>query len=503
MAQFLSSRATSFLDKCPLHGVSVPSIPDVAIFLSNRRHAFLSKYAASFCKDCSSNGKPLVNDAIKFSYTYQQSVPKPEGTHATTRLQPIANLTSSFLSRNGLNERVCTVSFIPREGDFACAKECRNSFNNCVSSPDRNTTDSNHLKGDQSEAMLHALTYRDSFIELTFPFSTNPSLREAFRRADDARVMRWGLLLELLDALAGDIAYRHCDPTGRYVDNSLYTIVTLSIDEMILAKPNKLLDIVDNPRSKKVPFEKKAKKLTNENNANLKPNLPLYSNICKTISLEKNLLLRGFTTFVGKSSLEVRIEMLQVKEIEILHNRWLNSLPSRGDNFFRLSGNVVTEETNCKYISMKDTLLKSIILMQHDKRNVHYKIFGGYIARKAFELSWLTAQSFLRTTHPRLQAIDKINFLKPVEIGSMIQMEAKVVFTFLKDIQIMVEAFQIDPILGKTTKTNHFCFSYRQEDDIDGLGAIEVVPGEYDECIQFLSARRRYLYRLGSEETRK
>lgn len=40
---------------------------------------------------------------------------------------------------------------------------------------------------------------------------------------------------------------------------------------------------------------------------------------------------------------------------------------------------------------MADTLKKTQILMHGQDRNRHGKMFGGYLMREAFEISWITA----------------------------------------------------------------------------------------------------------------
>lgn len=66
----------------------------------------------------------------------------------------------------------------------------------------------------------------DSWLEMVLPFSDQTRLRESMMM-DDGKTMRYGKLFELLDALAADVAYRHCG--GK---QSQLTIVTASVDGM-------------------------------------------------------------------------------------------------------------------------------------------------------------------------------------------------------------------------------------------------------------------------------
>lgn len=48
---------------------------------------------------------------------------------------------------------------------------------------------------------------------------------------------------------------------------------------------------------------------------------------------------------------------------------------------------------------------ESTVLMQPQERNIHNKIFGGFLMRKAFELAWSTAYVF-SSQKPILLAVD-------------------------------------------------------------------------------------------------
>jgi hypothetical protein len=78
-----------------------------------------------------------------------------------------------------------------------------------------------------STTNTHLLKPRDmshSWLEITIPFYDHSDLRDTFASASGTTV-RYGLLFEILDALAADIAYRHCGGLS-----SSYTIVTAAVD---------------------------------------------------------------------------------------------------------------------------------------------------------------------------------------------------------------------------------------------------------------------------------
>ena len=73
---------------------------------------------------------------------------------------------------------------------------------------------------------------------------------------------------------------------------------------------------------------------------------------------------------------------------------------------------------------MKSTIQRNTLLMHLQDKNLSGKIFGGYILRLAYELGWLTVFRFLNGAYPKCTHIDDVQFLGPVEIGTLIDLEA-------------------------------------------------------------------------------
>lgn len=102
----------------------------------------------------------------------------------------------------------------------------------------------------------------DSWLEMILPFSADLNLREAFKKTDGVS-MRYGKLFEILDALASDVSYRHCKEIKKASDN--FFIVTACVDAFDLHEE---------------------------------------------ISMNSDLKLQGYLTYVGKSSMEVTIDII-------------------------------------------------------------------------------------------------------------------------------------------------------------------------------------------------
>jgi|LauGreDrversion4_2_1035121.scaffolds.fasta_scaffold184378_3 acyl-coenzyme A thioesterase 9 len=73
---------------------------------------------------------------------------------------------------------------------------------------------------------------------------------------------------------------------------------------------------------------------------------------------------------------------------------------------------------------MKDTTRETTLLMQYQERNRNGKVFGGYLMKEAFDISWLTAT--IQGEMPELLRVDQVLFLKPVPVGSVVEFHSKV-----------------------------------------------------------------------------
>jgi acyl-coenzyme A thioesterase 9 len=64
-------------------------------------------------------------------------------------------------------------------------------------------------------------------------------------------------------------------------------------------------------------------------------------------------------------------------------------------------------------ILMKDTRLENALICQPQQRNLHGRIFGGFLMHRAFELAFSTAYAFVGQ-RPCFLEVDHVDCLKPV-----------------------------------------------------------------------------------------
>lgn len=126
---------------------------------------------------------------------------------------------------------------------------------------------------------------------------------------------------------------------------------------------------------------------------------------------------------------------------------------------------------HCKW--MKEAQLNNIIFCHPEDRNLHNKVFGGFLMRHALELSWSTG--YLYSKHrPKLLHISDIGFHRPVDVGSMLNMHSHVTFTERNFMQIVVYAEVYDPHSGSNTTSNMFHYTYEASEPVT-----QIMPKSY------------------------
>lgn len=67
-------------------------------------------------------------------------------------------------------------------------------------------------------------------------------------------------------------------------------------------------------------------------------------------------------------------------------------------------------------ILLRDTRLENSLICQPQQRNIHGRIFGGFLMLRAFELAFSTAYAFAGMI-PSFLEVDHVDFLRPVSIS--------------------------------------------------------------------------------------
>ncbi|KAL8048968.1 hypothetical protein ABFX02_07G102400 [Erythranthe guttata] len=151
-------------------------------------------------------------------------------------------------------------------------------------------------------------------------------------------------------------------------------------------------------------------------------------------------------------------------------------------------------------ILIKETRLQNSLMCQPQQRNIHGRIFGGFLMRRAFELAFATAYAFAGSS-PCFVEVDHVDFLKPVDVGNFLRFNSCVLYTELENpakpmINVEVVAHVMRPELRSSEVSNKFYFTFTVDSDAvkNGQGIRNVVPATEEEA-------RRVIERMDAERS--
>ncbi|GLT48939.1 hypothetical protein SLA2020_225270 [Shorea laevis] len=325
-----------------------------------------------------------------------------------------------------------------------------------------------------SQSELVAKSPSQSRTSILYKFSTDYTLREQYRNPwNEARM---GKLVEDLDALAGTVSYKHCSSD----DGSTMPIllVTASVDRMVLNKPINVdsdLKIVG--------------AVTWVGRSSMEIQLEMIQSTKDAPSPSESVALVANFTFVARDSKtgkaapvnqilpETEGEKLLWKEAEERNKmRKQKRAQNKGDaqdkDVDRLNALLAEGRIFCDMpaladrdsILIKDTYHENSLICQPQQRNFHGRIFGGFLMRKAFELAFSNAYAFAGAA-PRFLEVDHVDFLKPVDVGNFLRLKSCVLYTQLEDparplINVEVIAHVTRPELRSSEVSNKFYFTF-------------------------------------------
>ncbi len=117
-------------------------------------------------------------------------------------------------------------------------------------------------------------------------------------------------------------------------------------------------------------------------------------------------------------------------------------------------------------------------------------IFGGYLMRRAYELSRICAE-LVAPHRPVIGAVNRINFLRPVEIGDKLHLTSRVVYTSGPAICVETSIERISRDRSVRALSNSCLFTFV---NVDGAliphDVPSVHPTSHAEELRYLSARR-------------
>ncbi|CAB4291083.1 unnamed protein product [Prunus armeniaca] len=241
-------------------------------------------------------------------------------------------------------------------------------------------------------------------------FSSDYISREHYR--DPWNEVRIGRLLQDLDALATTISVKHCSDDGSKT-RPLF-LVTAAVDKIVLKKPLSVsidMKIVEDPEDDS-----------------------------DSVALTATFICVAIDSKTGEAVPVNRILPETKQEKALL------------------------EETEAQNSLRKSKRGKELVNGEPQHRNMHGRVFGGFLMHRAFELAFSTAYAFAGLV-PCFSEVDHIEFLKPVDVGDFLRFKTCVLYKKPEDpeqplIHVEVVAHVTSPEKRSAEVSNTFYFSF-------------------------------------------
>lgn len=362
------------------------------------------------------------------------------------------------------------------------------------------------LSAQETEPVLFEKTGAESRKTILYCFTRDASLRDAYINTKGYVLI--GKLMEDLDALAGNIAFAHCDdqnPLTRPL-----SLVTASVDKIIKTKPlsiNEDLILTGQVAwvgrsSLDVIMEVHSSKKVNAYSAEGVPELIGEKG-------DDSRLLTSLFTYVaknhhtGKTVKINRYKPISESEIKLFNSREVIATSRKN----KLKGLDVERETLTSLVErgiaaedmpalahpnavlMRHTELQNSLICQPQNVNTAGKVFGGFIIHRAFDLAIATCYTFAGS-FPQFRQVDKITFNKPVDIGDLVRLKSRVVCTSdslhpLAHVEVTCQV--VRPEKASSFLSNKFNFVFGFEDTVT---LRRLLPTTYEEAATLVNASK-------------
>lgn len=264
-----------------------------------------------------------------------------------------------------------------------------------------------------------------------YPFTKDKFLLEMYR--NPWGFLRMGRLLEDLDSLAGSIAFAHCQVPGLPPP----LLVTAAVDAIEYQRPAVLsadmacqgqvvytggssldirMELLQEPHAPSPslvalfsfvlldPATKRPAKVPQ-----LQPVTPQEQRWAAERAAVAAARKAARKAAQGKPQLSA--EQQQLLQEALSASRLLLDMPALADP---------------SALTAEETSLSNAFVCQPQQRNMHGRIFGGFLMRRAFELAFASTYLFAGS-RPAFVRVEDITFRNPVDVGSLLRFKSHVV----------------------------------------------------------------------------
>ena len=351
-----------------------------------------------------------------------------------------------------------------------------------------------------------------SFLEITYPFSTDVGLRTLYMLADGTS-LRAGRFLEELDAFAADVSVRHLTAGGRDGLSPPLAVVTAAHDGLsIFTALSAVHDfrlrgavVSVGTTSMEVRTDVlRVEQVGDDDDADSDEMKETLLGSCHTIMVARDAAtferatvppLRRDDKESAEREKEARLRQARRK---ILRDRNLRIKPPMPDEvpllhrLWREAHGARMSAAPPTLVPMNSSRVRNLQVMQPKNRNQNGYIFGGYLLRLSLEAAWLSAYKHCK--RPMVFAgADDVTFGRPVEVGKIIEISSRVAFVDPEGstIRVFVDVNHISLKSGRLEPTCEFHFVFHPP--LGSLKTPQVQPVTYAQTLLWLESRRRWL----------
>jgi acyl-CoA hydrolase len=344
----------------------------------------------------------------------------------------------------------------------------------------------------------------DTSLEHVLNLGGDPGLRRRYQVVDETLPgnMRFGLLLEILDKVAEETALNYV--RHHYPDA---WVVTAAIDKILIRHVVDInSDLICHARINHVG--------RSSVEVGIRVEQPGAEQPCHIASCYFTMVARSRA---GDDEISVLLPPLECRDA--LENQRFNEALLRRDEHRRQQAALLEPPSRAEFMMLAalhgaqeapgfaGPLAGRLVAeawerMYPEQENVPLRIFGGYLIRRAYELSSICSE-LVAPNRPIMAAVNRINFFHPVRLGDKLHFTSRVVYT--SGTCVCVEASLERISRDRTTKSlsNSCLFTFVNVNrDLQQQPVPTIYPTTYAEDTRYLIAHRSHQALLVDQDDR-
>ena len=355
----------------------------------------------------------------------------------------------------------------------------------------------------------------ESMLECRYPLEKDKLLRNSVTDFNNWSSFRLGKFYETVDALTADVAYRHCNggtPLDQAAEHRVTLVTAGHYHSRKLARTNIHTDLflrsyVTSVGRSSMEVRTDAVDLCPDGSERL-------VNVCHTVMVALDPATMKPLSKSGRSIRPLELtddtrdaerlqlaqqhqEIRQARSRQAMQLRLPVSAPPTPEEMRRVhqlqQGLILqSEEPNSNKPPppvVADFTFRSSCVVFPEQRNVHGKLFGGFVMTEAQNLAQYTATFFAQGNPVISLGIDDAIFLQPIGIGDLVTFTARLVHSTGSACRVLVtvEVRDAKDRNRRPMRSNRLMFVFGGANFPD-----RIVPSQYGEILMHIDAHRRH-----------